>query len=140
MGFFVVPGGQGIDLLQSLLDAPHFLGGTALLAIADEGEPLIKSFGFQVGELLAHVVGYLELEGDCDELMLLGLEGEGVGGEFELVDIEQAEETIFNGVVGFIDYLDELPAIRPELNNFRLDCDRLFIHSVSMKLYNLKNS
>ena len=59
--------GYCFDVQPFLRVGFDFLGGTALLAIADEGEPLIKSFGFQIGELLAHVVDYLEFEGDCDE-------------------------------------------------------------------------
>lgn len=110
------------------------------MGIIYEGESLGEAFGFQVGELLAHGIKCLKLEAHIDDLMLFGQQWKGFGRELELVDIKQAEEAIFNGFVGFIYYLDHLAWIRGELDNFWFDSDAILIHSVSMKVYYLKNS
>ena len=130
LGFTVVPGAEGVEILHSGLGASEllFLGEGWWVDMDDDA--LVNVLGLQVSELLEVGAVGRHLEGDSDELLLARLQGERLRHELILGGIEHAEETVFESVLGAVGHLDQLLVLLPELQLLRLHRDHLLVHAV----------
>ena len=65
--------------------------------------------------------------------MLLGGEWEGLGFEGEFFDIVETEEEIVEWRCSIVGNFYGLGVLAVELNDFRVDCDEIRLHSVKFK-------
>jgi hypothetical protein len=65
--------------------------------------------------------------------VLLGGEGEGLGFEGEFFNIVETEEEIVEWWCSIIGNFDDLGVLAIELNDFRVDRDKICLHSVKFK-------